>query len=144
MKAQGDGSDDEQARLPVDRVTLACVAAGGALSATAAYALSANSTWRALQFDVRIVGLFVVSLLVGVSFAVRDVLGDRLFAFLTFGVLVGFTSIGLYAVISLIAMPPSAGVRFLFAAPIVAAAGTVLGDKVTQWLRGRQRLRRRR
>lgn len=138
MRGRASASEDEKSGLPTDRTTLACVALGGALSATAAYVLSSDSTWRALQFDVRILGLFIVSVLVGVGFALRDLLGGRLFAFLVFGVLVGFTSVGLYAVISLIAMPPAAGVRFLFAAPIAAALGTVAGDSLTQRVRRRR------
>ncbi len=114
-------------RLPTDRRILAFVAVGGALAAVTANRISSASAWRAMEFDVRISGLAVVSLLTGALFALRDVLGDRWFGFLVFGVLAGFGSVGVYGLVSLLGMPPSAGVRFLFAAPLVAAAGTAAG-----------------
>lgn len=122
-------------RLPTDRRTLACVALGGALAAVAASRLSSAPTWRALEFDVRIAGLAVLSLLTGLLFALRDVIGDRWFAFLVFGVLAGFGSVGVYGLVSLLAMPPSAGVRFLFAAPVVAALGIAAGRATVRRMR---------
>ncbi|MGC5023888.1 MULTISPECIES: hypothetical protein [unclassified Tsukamurella] len=119
-------------RLPTDRRTLACVALGGALAAVAASRLSSAPAWRALEFDVRIAGLAVLSLLTGALFALRDVIGDRWFAFLVFGVLAGFGSVGVYGLVSLLAMPPSAGVRFLFAAPAVAALGMAAGRAIVR------------
>lgn len=121
-------------RLPTDRRTLACVALGGALVAVATSTLSNAPAWRALAFDVRTAGLFVVAVLAGALFTARDAVGDRWFAFLVFGVLAGFGSVGVYCLVSLLGMPPSAGVRFLVAAPIAAAlgvgAGWVLGRRV--------------
>lgn len=111
------------ARLPTDRRTLLCVALGGAIAAAAVRELSAAPTWRALDFDIRLAGLAVVSVLVGVLIGVRDLIGDRWFAFGVFGVLAGFASVGMYALVGLLGMPPSAGVRFLFGAPVVAAVG---------------------
>ncbi|MBS4103490.1 hypothetical protein [Tsukamurella paurometabola] len=119
-------------RLPTDRRTLACVAAGGALAAVAANRLSSAPAWRALEFDVRIGGLAVLSLLAGALFALRDRLGDRWFAFLVFGVLSGFASVGVYGLVSLLGMPPSAGVRFLVAAPVVAGLGIAAGRAVVR------------
>ncbi|TWS21533.1 hypothetical protein FK529_02800 [Tsukamurella asaccharolytica] len=122
-------------RLPTDRRTLACVALGGALAAVAATRLSSATAWRALEFDVRVGGLFVLSLLTGALFAVRDVVGARWFGFLAFGVLAGFGSVGVYGLVSLLGMPPSAGVRFLFAAPAVAAAGMAAGWAIVRQIR---------
>ncbi|CAM3358160.1 hypothetical protein [Tsukamurella hominis] len=115
------------ARLPTDRRTLACVALGGALVGIATTKLSAAPAWRALELDARFVGIAVLSLLTGALFALRDVVGERWFAFLAFGVLAGFGSIGVYGLVSLLGMPPSAGVRFLFGAPLVSALGIAAG-----------------
>lgn len=121
-------------RLPTDRRTLTCVALGGALVAVATTSLSNAPAWRALAFDVRTAGLFVVAVLAGALFTARDIVGDRWFAFLVFGVLAGFGSVGVYCLVALLGMPPSAGVRFLVAAPIAAAlgigAGRAIGRKV--------------
>ena len=114
-------------RLPTDRRTLACVALGGALAAVATSGISSAPAWRALEFDVRLAGLALLSLVTGALFALRDVIGDRWFAFLVFGVLAGFGSVGVYGLVSLLAVPPSAGVRFLVAAPVVAALGMAAG-----------------
>ncbi|NMD57029.1 MULTISPECIES: hypothetical protein [Tsukamurella] len=115
------------ARLPTDRRTLACVALGGALAAVLTSRISSASAWRAMEFDVRIVGLALLSFVTGALFVLRDRLGDRWFGFLVFGVLAGFSSVGVYGLVSLLAMPPSAGVRFLFAAPVVAGLGIAGG-----------------
>lgn len=80
-----------------------------------------------MEFDVRIVGLALLSFVTGALFVLRDRLGDRWFGFLVFGVLAGFSSVGVYGLVSLLAMPPSAGVRFLFAAPVVAGLGIAGG-----------------
>lgn len=122
-------------RLPTDWRTLACVALGGALVAVLAAKISSAPAWRALDFDVRIAGLAVVSVTAGALFVLRDVLGDRWFAFLVFGVLAGFGSVGVYGLVSLLAMPPSAGVRFLFAAPAVAALGMAAGRAIVHRMR---------
>ncbi|CAM3724357.1 hypothetical protein ACXYTP_21095 [Tsukamurella ocularis] len=131
MQETSPGRADD-ARLPTDRRTLAAVALGGAFAAAAANRLSAAPAWRALEFDVRIGGLAVLSLLTGALFALRDVLGDRWFGFLVFGVLGGFGSVGVYGLVSLLGMPPSAGVRFLFAAPTVAALGMAAGRAIVR------------
>ncbi|KXO94322.1 hypothetical protein AXK57_20920 [Tsukamurella pulmonis] len=130
-----DRTAPDSVRLPTDRRTLACVALGGALAAVAVTKLSHSSTWRALEFDVRIAGLTLVSLITGALFALRDVLGDRWFGFLVFGVLAGFASVGVYGLVSLLGMPPSAGVRFLVAAPLVAALGTAAGAAIVRRVR---------
>ncbi len=118
--------------LATDRRTLACVAAGGAVTAVLVGALSSAPAWRGLAFDVRLAGLAVVSVLAGMLFALRDRMGDRWFAVVVFGVLSGFSSVGVYALVALLGMPPSAGVRFLFGAPVIAAAGTAAGYALTR------------
>lgn len=114
-------------RLPTDWRTVACVALGGALAAVATAELSDATAWRELAFDIRIVGLFALSLLAGALFAARAAVGERWFAFLIFGVLAGFSSVGVYCLVSLLSMPPAAGLRFLVAAPIAAALGIAAG-----------------
>lgn len=128
-------ASDDGARLPVDRRTLVCVGLGGALAAVLTSKLSSAPAWRALDFDVRIAGLAVLSLIAGALFALRDVLGDCWFGFLVFGLLAGFGSVGVYGLVSLLAMPPSAGVRFLVAAPAVAALGIAAGRAIVRRLR---------
>lgn len=121
--------------MPTDRRTLGCVALGGALVAVATTALSNAPAWRALEFDVRTAGLFVVAVLAGALFTVRAAIGDRWFAFLVFGVLAGFGSVGVYCLVSLLGMPPSAGVRFLVSAPIAATLGIGAGRAIGRRLR---------
>ncbi|MEC4613829.1 hypothetical protein [Tsukamurella tyrosinosolvens] len=127
QETSSDRPVPDGARLPTDRRTLACVAIGGALAAVSTASLSAAPAWRALELDSRFVGIAVLSLVTGVLFALRDALGDRWFAFLVFGVLAGFASVGVYGLVSLLGMPPSAGVRFLFGAPLVSALGIGAG-----------------
>ncbi|GAA1083968.1 hypothetical protein [Tsukamurella spumae] len=115
------------ARLPTDRRTLLAVAAGGAVAAVLVSELSSAAAWRDTEFDVRLLGLAVLSLATGALFGVRDRLGPRVFGLLVFGVLASFSSVGVYALVGLLAMPPAAGVRFLFAAPVVAGLATAAG-----------------
>lgn len=122
-------------RLPTDRRTLLAVAAGGALAAVSSAELSAAPTWRDAVFDVRLVGLAVLSVLTGVLFGLRDRMDPRWFGLLVFGILAGFSSVGVYGLVALLGMPPSAGVRFLVGAPLVAGAGIAAG----LWLARRAR-----
>ncbi len=125
-----DRSPDAEAgapRLPTDRRTLLAVAAGGALAAVSVAELSAAPTWRTAVFDVRLIGLAVLSVVTGVLFGLRDRMGPHWFGLLVFGVLAGFSSVGVYALVALLGMPPAAGVRFLLGAPVAAVAGVAGG-----------------
>ena len=122
-----DRTAPDGARLPTDRRTLLAVAAGGAFAAVFVSELSSAPAWRGTEFDVRLLGLALVSVATGVRFGLRDRLGPRAFGLLVFGLLAGVSSVGVYALVGLLGMPPSAGVRFLFAAPVVAGLGTAAG-----------------
>ncbi|MET9326014.1 hypothetical protein [Tsukamurella sp. NPDC003166] len=131
-----DRTAPDGARLPADRRTLLAVAAGGALAAVLVNELSTAPTWRSAEFDVRLLGFALVSVAAGILFGLRDRLGPRAFGLLVFGLLAGFSSVGVYALVGLLATPPAAGVRFLFAAPVVAALGTAAGLWLVRRIRG--------
>ncbi|WP_019201436.1 hypothetical protein [Tsukamurella sp. 1534] len=125
--------------LPTDRRTLLCVGLGGATSAIAAHLLSDQSAWRHLAFDARFAGIAVITFVAGLLFQARARVGDRWFGFLVFGVGAGLTSVGVYAVIGLIAVPPAAGVRFLLVAPVAAALGFAAAAGVVRIARAARR-----